>query len=408
MCGTTDQNPNPATPNKTPSANGNGTTRSSVSPDTVLNLEQGDPTMFEPYWKKMGDKGTMVISGSQWMSYVSDFTNICFFMEPEFEGAVRRLHRTVGNAVVDGRHIVVGTGSTQLYQAALYALTSPGGAEPISVVSAAPYYSSYPDETDYLRSGLYRWAGDAYAFDKKGHGDYIEVVNTPNNPDGTNRKAVVKYRPDDQVQGKLIHDLAYYWPQYTAITAPLDEDIMYFTFSKSTGHAGSRIGWAIVKDKEIAKKMAKFVELSTLGVSKVSQHRAAKLMGVICDGYQNCKAKNPELFFEHCQNLMAQRWERLREVVERSEIFSLPKYPKEYCIFSGEFNEPHPAFAWLKCKEDIDLEKFIRGCIKVQGRTGRKFGSDQKYLRLSMLSKDEVFDQFLERLSTIKAISNGY
>lgn len=102
---------------------------------------RGDPTVFEPYWKKMGDKCTMVISGGQWMSYVSDFTNICFFLEPEFEDAVRRLHRTVGNAVVDGRHIVVGTGSTQLYQAALYALTSPGGAEPISVVSAAPYYS---------------------------------------------------------------------------------------------------------------------------------------------------------------------------------------------------------------------------------------------------------------------------
>ena len=39
MCGT-DHNPNSASPNKTPSANGNGTRRSSVSPDTVLNLEQ--------------------------------------------------------------------------------------------------------------------------------------------------------------------------------------------------------------------------------------------------------------------------------------------------------------------------------------------------------------------------------
>lgn len=105
-----------------------------------------------------------------------------------------------------------------------------------------PQLQSYPDETDYLRSGLYRWAGDAYAFDNKGHGDYIEVVNYPNNPDGTIRKAVVKNRPDDLVQGKLIHDLAYYWPQYTPITAPVAQDIMYFTFSKSTGHAGSRIG----------------------------------------------------------------------------------------------------------------------------------------------------------------------
>lgn len=96
--------------------------------------------------------------------------------------------------------------------------------------------------------------------------------------------------------------------------------------------------------------MSKFVELSSLGVSKDSQQRAAKIMGVICDGYQNCKAKNSELFFEHCQNLMAQRWERLREVVERNEFFSLPKYPKEYCHFSGELNEPHPGNdRWYIC-----------------------------------------------------------
>ncbi|KAK9934608.1 hypothetical protein M0R45_021745 [Rubus argutus] len=351
MC-VTDHNPNPA--NQHPSANGNGTRRSSVSPDTVLNLEQGDPAVFEPYWKKMGDKCTMVISGSQWMSYISDFNNTCWFLEPELEGAVRRLHRTVGNAVVDDdRHIVVGTGSTQLYQAALYALTSP---------------------VDLSRSV-----------------SCLPLLTTRH----------IQMRRTISVQG-------FTDGQYTTITAPVDQEIMYFTFSKSTGHAGSRIGWAIVKDKEIAIKMSKFVELSSLGVSKDSQQRAAKIMGVICDGYQNCKAKNSELFFEHCQKLMAQRWERLREVVERNEFFSLPKYPKEYCLFSGEFNEPHPAFAWLKCEEDIDLEKFLRGCIKVQGRSGRKFGTDQKYVRISMLSKDEVFDQFLERLPTVKAISNGY
>lgn len=44
----------------------------------------------------------------------------------------------------------------------------------------------------------------------------------------------------------------------------------------------------------------------------------------------------------------------------------------------------------------------------MQGRTGRKFGTDQKYARISMLSKDEVFGQFLERLSTVKAISYGH
>jgi hypothetical protein len=93
----------------------------------------------------------------------------------------------------------------------------------------------YKDQAEFLRSGLYKWEGDAHTFDKDG--PYIEVVTSPNNPDGAIREAVV-----NRGEGKLVYDLAYYWPQYTPITQPLDHDIMLFTFSKCTGHAGSRIG----------------------------------------------------------------------------------------------------------------------------------------------------------------------
>ncbi|KAF5940085.1 hypothetical protein HYC85_021252 [Camellia sinensis] len=135
----------------------------------------------------------------------------------------------------------------------------------------------YPEVTDFLRSGLYKWAGDANAFDKDG--PYIEFVTSPNNPDGTIREAIVK----GYGGGKLVHDLAYYWPQYTPITSCAHHDIMLFTFSKCTGHAGSRIGWALVKEKEVARRMIKFMEVSTIGVSKESQVRAAKILGVISD-----------------------------------------------------------------------------------------------------------------------------
>lgn len=65
----------------------------------------------------------------------------------------------------------------------------------------------------------------------------IEFVTSPNNPDGQLNKAVL-HAPNV----KVIHDHAYYWPQFTAIPAPSDEDIMIFTLSKLTGHAGSRFG----------------------------------------------------------------------------------------------------------------------------------------------------------------------
>ena len=94
---------------------------------------------------------------------------------------------------------------------------------------------SYPAVTDFLQSGLFRWAGDAGSFT----GDtYIELVCSPNNPDGAIREAVLS-----SASGVAVHDLAYYWPQYTAITRRADHDIMLFTVSKSTGHAGTRIGY---------------------------------------------------------------------------------------------------------------------------------------------------------------------
>ncbi|KAK4568726.1 hypothetical protein RGQ29_004220 [Quercus rubra] len=366
------------------------------SGERIINLDHGDPTMYEKYWQQMGDKTTVVIPGWQSMSYFSDISNICWFLEPEFAKQVVRLHKVVGNAVTDGRHIVVGTGSSQLYLAALFALSPSDASEPISVVSQAPYYSSYPSMTDCLKSGLYKWAGEAHNFSKEG--PYIELVTSPNNPDGTARHSVV-----NRNKGTLLHDLAYYWPQYTPISSPADHELMLFTVSKSTGHAGMRIGWAIVKDKEVAKRMTKFVELNTIGVSKDSQIRAAKVLKAISDTYEHVDdSEVGETFFDFSYHNMAERWKLLREAVEHSGMFSLPKFPPAFCTFFNQVSEPRPAFAWLKCEKDIeDCETFLRG-HKILTRGGKHFGVGPKYVRISMIDRDENFIRFVKRLSTIR------
>ena len=99
---------------------------------------------FKPFWGSVGDQCKVTFESCDFMSYLTDVGNVCWFLEKDLEDAVRQLHRTVGNAVTDDRYIVVGTGSTQLYHAALYALTAPGGPEPVNVVSAVPYYSVRP------------------------------------------------------------------------------------------------------------------------------------------------------------------------------------------------------------------------------------------------------------------------
>ncbi|KAD4889023.1 hypothetical protein R6Q59_034085 [Mikania micrantha] len=373
------------------------TTSSRLAPDVweiqslVINLDHGDPTMYESFWKQRAEETTVMTSSWQHISYFSDVNNVCWFMEPGLVSAITRLHKVVGNAVTEGRHIVVGTGSSQLYQAALYALSPPNGSSPMNVVSAAPFYSSYPLMTDYLKSGLHKWAGDAYEFNNEE--PYIELVTSPNNPDGFTRQEVVKGD-----KGILIHDLAYYWPQYTPILLPADYDIMLFTVSKSTGHAGSRIGWALVKDREIAKKMTTFIEINTIGVSKDSQIRAAKILQAVSDSCDHENQKEEESFFDYSFKLMAERWKKLREAVNKTELFSLPSFPQETCSFSGRTFGQLPAFAWLKCEGEVDdCESFLR-LHNIVTRGGKHFGASMKYVRISMLSRDYEFKLLTERL----------
>ncbi|CAO2199191.1 unnamed protein product [Urochloa humidicola] len=368
-----------------------------VTASSVINLDHGDPTMFEEFWRGTGSAAEIVIPGWQTMSYFSDVGNVCWFLEPGFDHEVRRLHRLVGNAAVDGYHVLVGTGSTQLFMAALYALSPPAAtrAEPMSVVSTAPYYSSYPAVTDFLQSGLFRWAGDANSF----KGDtYIELVCSPNNPDGTIREAVLSSK-----SGIAVHDLAYYWPQYTPITKRADHDIMLFTVSKSTGHAGTRIGWALVKDRDVAKKMTKFIELNTIGVSKDSQLRAAKVLRAVSDAYELPEARDEHRLFDYGRRKMVERWSMLREAAAASGIFSLPEETSGYCNFGKETASTNPAFAWLRCdREDVeDCASFLRE-HKILTRSGSQFGADPRYVRVSMLDRDDAYDIFVKRLASLK------
>lgn len=203
----------------------------------------------------------------------------------------------------------------------------------------------YPAATDYLKSRLYQWAGDVEKY--QGEGPCIELVCSPNNPDGLSKQAVLSSE-----NGRTIHDLAYYWPQYTPISAVANHDIMLFTVSKTTGHAGIRIGWALVKDEEVARKMTKFIEVNTIGVSKDSQLRAARVLSVVRNSHENPKIVQSleEPFFHYARRTMIERWNRLREVVKKSNgAFILTDFPSQHCNFTDEIIESHPGKRFSNC-----------------------------------------------------------
>lgn len=95
-------------------------------------------------------------------------------------------------------------------------------------------------QTDIFQSTNFKFEGDATIW-KNSTSDatvnVVEFVTSPNNPDGQPNKAVIS-----GPNAKAIHDRAYYWPHFSPIPTPADEDVMVFTISKLTGHASTRIG----------------------------------------------------------------------------------------------------------------------------------------------------------------------
>ena len=85
--------------------------------------------------------------------------------------------------------------------------------------------------------------------------------------------------------------------------------------------------------------MTEYITISSIGVSKESQFRAAKIIEVVCNGSQNVGSVKSENFFEYGRKILSERWQKLRETIQNSEYLILSKYPQEHCLFSGKLAE---------------------------------------------------------------------
>uniref|UniRef100_A0A0D9V4Z5 Alliinase C-terminal domain-containing protein n=1 Tax=Leersia perrieri TaxID=77586 RepID=A0A0D9V4Z5_9ORYZ len=362
-------------------------------PNCNADADSGDPVFMEPYWKRHAAAGAVVFSGWHRLSYI---TTDGLFHSIELERQIRRLHNAVGNAVVDDKYIVYGTGSIQLINALVYALSPEGNASspPASVVATAPYYNTYKMQTDMFDGREYRWDGTTAAWANNGSrnstGDVIEFVTSPNNPDTAFRRPVL--------DGSMaVVDHAYYWPHLTHIPAPADDDVMLFTTSKLSGHAGSRFGWALIRDKNVAKRAGDYVGQSTMGVSRDTQLRIMKIIKVIL---ANLHSKDDIFAFGY--DVMSSRWSRLNAVVSRSTRISLQKMQPEYCTYFSKIREPSPAYAWVKCEweEDVDCQETLLAA-GIISRSGTNYEGGSQYARLSLLKPQDDFDMLLERMADI-------
>lgn len=359
-------------------------------PGCVADADSGDPLFLEPFWMKHAASSAILIAGWHRMSY--RFTDASL-ISLELEKKIRKLHSITGNAVTENRFIIFGAGSTQLLNAAVRALSADynSSSSPARVVASIPFYPLYQLQTDYFESVDYKFEGDANLWGNVSSNTHlVEFVTAPNNPDGQMNKAVLK-----GPYAKSIYDHAYFWPHFTPIPAPADEELMIFTISKITGHAGSRFGWAVIKDEAVYQRMLAHINLNTMGVSRDSQLRAFKLLKFLLEDGGNS-------IFEFGYNTMKKRWESLSKIISLSNRFSLQEIAPQYCTYFKKIRPPSPGYAWVKCEREEDKECYeILKAAKIIGREGKLFGAESRFVRLSLLKSQDDFDLLLHRLDEL-------
>ncbi|KAE8701596.1 Pyridoxal phosphate (PLP)-dependent transferases superfamily protein, putative isoform 2 [Hibiscus syriacus] len=294
----------------------------------------------------------------------------------------------------------------------VFALSPENTTSPARVVASVPYYAFGKVEFD----------GDAYTWRNTSDArctNMIELVTSPNNPDGELKQAIL-HGPNV----KPIYDRAYYWPHFTTIPAPADEDVVVlhfpslpvtlapdsgkksqpllneFIFSSFGSHCRVVCRWAVILDETVFNRMITHMHVNSLGMSKDAQLRAFRLLKAV-------QEQGTEIF-GFAYETMKSRWERLVRTVSSSDRFSLPENNPRYCTFHNKVRQLSPAYAWLKCESEEDEDCYaVLKAANIIGRRGNLFGAEDRYVRLSLIGTEDDFNMLLERLKELISKEDG-
>lgn len=305
-----------------------------------LDMSWGSPAFLIPYW----DITPITTDG------IKKPQPYQFGSRQELKSLITELHKTVGNANVKDKHIVVASGATQIILGLLNVLKLKKMDLNGKITSAwadPPHFSRFPILASF--AGL-EW---------KNNKDSLKICTIPNNPDG----AFSTYSKCN------ILDLTYMWPQYTQKVKKYNHPIMVFSLSKATGHASTRIGWAIIKDKDIAVALEQYIELSTSGLSIDAQIKAERVI--------ESQLKKDFTVFEDGKKTLDTRWSLIHRL-SRNKAF-----PFKVLNSSGMF-----LWAEGRCPENII-------CFPGEALKGNK-----NQFRLNIGCSDEVFSEFIKMFSS--------
>lgn len=298
-----------------------------------LDMLWGNPSFLKGYWDEFSDDLDL---HRKYSSHEMDYQSSG---KDDLKYAIKELHAQHENIDLTNKHIVIGNGATQILKG-LFKIHTNIHAEP-------PYYSRFPILCDIVNA-------EFNEFSVRSDKAPVQIQTIPGNPDTND----ILYRTPYE-----IFDLSYNWSTYTdKIYKDPTIKTAVFSFSKATGFASTRIGWAILDNKKLANKLEEFIEYDTSGVSVEAQDKAIDVL----DHVNNYESSN---IFDYGKDELKSRWESIRSLRLPFEVLNQGR---------GMF---------LLAKGTIPLELNV---LK-----GSAMGLSDDYFRLNIGCSEEIFKDFV-------------
>lgn len=267
--------------------------------------------------------------------------------------------------------IIVGAGATQLLAASMYAIKK---MDKQRVCLPSPWWILTPEIIE--AAGL-QWCtianSDKYIPDAM-------LFTSPNNPDGKTlteqeMKNIDEWAAKDKIP--LVHDASYFTPLYVDYPNTIKcGDVQIYSLSKMYGLSGVRLGFARVHNEEMYEFMRRYMEINSMGVSRLSQHVAYKLLDLL-DKYPGIEKKFNKL--------------AKKKLDDNRRMFMKEVNPE--VVDCSKAVDQHGMFIWARPGIKYDPDK-----TKCKIIDGAMFGSPG-YLRISIALPEEELKKAIANLN---------
>lgn len=263
-----------------------------------------------------------------------------------------------------GKHIVITNGAKQAIAAALYAFRSVYNH--FSAGHSAPYWPSYPT--------LIRAAGLMIEErDGRPEAPMLRLATLINNPNGS---VATDCDLLDCAYGHSVYGWQNEWPEHK---------ISVWSAAKLFGVAGLRLGWLVTDNAELAAKAAFFEEITTSGVSVLSQRYVAKLFK-----FQREQKETADKTYDAARRVLLKNADTFNQLLG------------SYCsVIQGAPLDGRGMFAWFQVSpEHQDNFTTITRDLRIKLVTGDACGMKEKgWYRMSMGHRTDFTQEALEKLA---------